>query len=132
MEIQEYIIVVLKIIVGVSIINVWLIQPNKPTKWRGGDATTIVEEFSVYGLSKIFYKLVFVVKVGLAILLLLSIKYDFLTLYSSLGLAALLFGSIVMHFKVKDPLLKSFPATLFMIMNLTIAYLTTSSIGWSL
>jgi hypothetical protein len=125
MEIQEYIIVVLKIIVGVSIINVWLIQPNKPTKWRGGDAT-IVEEFSVYGLSKIFYKLVFVVKVGLAILLLLSIKYDFLTLYSSLGLAALLSGSIVMHFKVKDPLMKSFPAILFMIMNLTIAYLTSS------
>ena len=126
MEIQEYIIVVLKIIVGVSIINVWLIQPNKPTKWRGVDATTIVEEFSVYGLSKIFYKLVFVVKVGLAILLLLSIKYDFLTLYSSLGLAALLLGSIVMHFKVKDPLMKSFPAILFMIMNLTIAYLTSS------
>ena len=126
MEIQEYIIVVLKIIVGVSIINVWLIQPNKHTKWRGGDATTIVEEFSVYGLSKIFYKLVFVVKVGLAILLLLSIKYDFLTLYSSLGLAALLSGSIVMHFKVKDPLMKSFPAILFMIMNLTIAYLTSS------
>jgi hypothetical protein len=126
MEIQEYIIVVLKIIVGVSIINVWLIQPKKPTKWRGGDATTIVEEFSVYGLSKIFYKLVFVVKVGLAILLLLSIKYDFLTLYSSLGLAALLLGSIVMHFKVKDPLMKSFPAILFMIMNLTIAYLTSS------
>jgi hypothetical protein len=126
MEIQEYIIVVLKIIVGVSIINVWLIQPNKPTNWRGGDATTIVEEFSVYGLSKIFYKLVFVVKVGLAILLLLSIKYDFLTLYSSVGLAALLLGSIVMHFKVKDPLMKSFPAILFMIMNLTIAYLTSS------
>ena len=126
MEIQEYIIIFLKIIVGVSIINVWLIQPNNPSRWRGGDAKTIIEEFNVYGLSKTFYKVVFVVKVGLAILLLLSIKYDFLTLYSSLGLAALLLGSIVMHFKVKDPLMKSFPAILFMIMNLTIAYLTSS------
>ena len=123
MEIQEYIIIALKIIVGLSILNVWLIQPNKPSKWRGGDATTITEEFSVYGLSKTFYYIVFAVKVGLAILLLVSIKYDVFSLYSSIGLAALLGGSIAMHLKVKDALFKSFPAFLFMIMNLIIAYL---------
>ena len=123
MEIQEYIIIGLKLIVGLSILNVWLIQPNKPSKWRGGDATTITEEFSVYGLSKTFYYIVFAVKVGLAILLLVSIKYDVFSLYSSIGLAALLGGSIAMHLKVKDALFKSFPAFLFMIMNLIIAYL---------
>ena len=124
MEIQEYIIIALKIIIGISIINVWLIQPNKPSKWRGGDATTITEEFNVYGLSNTFYKIIFVIKVGLAILLLISIKYDFLTLYSSIGLAILLGGSILMHVKIKDPLLKSFPAFLFLVMNLTILYLS--------
>ena len=123
MEIQEYIIIALKLIVGLSILNVWLIQPNKPSKWRGGDATTITEEFSVYGLSKTFYYIVFAVKVVLAILLLVSIKYDVFSLYSSIGLAALLGGSIAMHLKVKDALFKSFPAFLFMIMNLIIAYL---------
>ena len=123
MEIQAYIIIALKIIVGISIINVWLIKPNKPSKWRGGDATTITEEFSVYGLSKTFYYIVFAVKVGLAILLLVSIKYDVFSLYSSIGLAALLGGSIAMHLKVKDALFKSFPAFLFMVMNLIIAYL---------
>ena len=122
MEIQEYIIIALKLIVGLSILNVWLIQPNKPSKWRGGDATTITEEFSVYGLSKTFYYIVFAVKVGLAILLLVSIKYDVFSLYSSIGLAALLGGSIAMHLKVKDALFKSFPAFLFMVMNLIIAY----------
>lgn len=124
MEISEYIVIALKIIVGVSILNVWLVQSKKPTKWRGGDATSIIEEFSVYGLSKTFYNVVFVVKVGLAILLLASIKYDFLTLYSSIGLAALLGGSIAMHIKVKDALFKSFPAFLFMAINLIIAYLS--------
>ena len=124
MEIQEYIIIALKIIIGITIINVWLIQPNKPSKWRGGDATTITEEFNVYGLSNTFYKIIFVIKVGLAILLLISIKYDFLTLYSSIGLAILLGGSILMHVKIKDPLLKSFPAFLFLVMNLTILYLS--------
>ena len=123
MEIQEYIIIALKLIVGLSILKVWLIQPNKPSKWRGGDATTITEEFSVYGLSKTFYYIVFAVKVGLAILLLVSIKYDIFSLYSSIGLAALLGGSIAMHLKVKDALFKSFPAFLFMGLNLIIAYL---------
>jgi len=75
-------------------------------------------------LSNTFYKIIFVIKVGLAILLLISIKYDFLTLYSSIGLAILLGGSILMHVKIKDPLFKSFPAFLFLVMNLTILYLS--------
>ena len=36
MELQAYIIIGLKIIIGISILNVWLIQSNKHTKWRGG------------------------------------------------------------------------------------------------
>ena len=55
MELQAYIIIGLKIIIGISILNVWLIQSKKHTKWRGGAATTIIEEFNVYGLSKSFY-----------------------------------------------------------------------------
>lgn len=124
MELQAYIIIGLKIIIGISILNVWLIQSNKHTKWRGGDATTIIEEFNVYGLSKSFYVAVYVLKVSLAILLLASIQFDVLTLVSSLGLAVLLLGSILMHVKVKDAWYKSFPAFLFMLMNLVIAFLS--------
>ena len=124
MELQAYIIIGLKIIIGISILNVWLIQSNKHTKWRGGDATTIIEEFNVYGLSKSFYVTVYILKVSLAILLLASIQFDVLTLVSSLGLALLLLGSILMHVKVKDAWYKSFPAFLFMLMNLVIAFLS--------
>ena len=122
MELQAYIIIGLKIIIGISILNVWLIQSNKHTKWRGGDATTIIEEFNVYGLSKSFYVTIYILKVSLAILLLASIQFDVLTLVSSLGLALLLLGSILMHVKVKDAWYKSFPAFLFMVLNLIIAY----------
>ena len=124
MELQAYIIIGLKIIIGISILNVWLIQSNKHTKWRGGDATTIIEEFNVYGLSKSFYVAIYFLKVSLAILLLASIQFDVLTLVSSLGLAVLLLGSILMHVKVKDVWYKSFPAFLFMLMNLVIAFLS--------
>ena len=76
MELQAYIIIGLKIIIGISILNVWLIQSNKHTKWRGGNATTIIEEFNVYGLSKSFYVAIYFLKVSLAILLLASIQFD--------------------------------------------------------
>lgn len=125
-ELLDYISIILKIIVGLSILNVWLIQPNKATKWRGGDAETIVEEFEVYGLSKQFCYLVGFLKVSLALILLASIWFENLTLTGSLGLAALLLGSIFMHFKVKDELFKSFPAFLFLIMNLAIAWISST------
>jgi hypothetical protein len=122
MQTIDYIIIVLKVIVSLSILNVWLIQPKKNTKWRGGDATTIIEEFKCYGLSKTICYIIGFIKISLAILLLVSIKLEELTLASSLGLAILLLGSILMHLKIQDPLFKSFPAFLFVVMNLIIAY----------
>tara|TARA_R110002072_G_scaffold159819_5_gene310868 strand:- start:803 stop:1183 length:381 start_codon:yes stop_codon:yes gene_type:complete len=122
MSTLDYILIILKIIVSVSILNVWLIQPKKTTRWRGGNTRTIIEEFNYYGLSKVFCYFIGFLKVSLAILLLASITIEYLTLTASLGLAALLLGSIIMHIKVKDPLFKSFPAFLFMVMNLIIAY----------
>ncbi|MFD1061819.1 DoxX family protein [Winogradskyella litorisediminis] len=118
----DYIILALKIIVGASILNVWLIQPKKSTKWRGGNADTIIEEFKTYGLTKNMCYVIGFLKVSLAILLLLSVKFPEFTLFASLGLAALLLGSIAMHLKIKDPLYKSFPAALFLVLNLIIAY----------
>ncbi len=100
MNLVDYIVIALKVIVAFSILNVWLIQPKKETKWRGGDAKTIIEEFKVYGLSKTFCYVIGFLKVSLAIILLLSIKYQNLTLVGSLGLAILLLGSIAMHIKI--------------------------------
>jgi hypothetical protein len=122
MELIGYGIIALKIIVGISILNVWLLQKGKATKWRGGEAQTIFEEFEVYGFSKQFCYVIGFLKVSLALLLLASIQFQVLALVGSLGLAILLLGSILMHFKIKDPLYKSFPAFLFFVMNLLIAY----------
>jgi len=122
MEFIEYGIIALKIIVGISILNVWLLQKNKATKWRGGAAETILEEFEVYGLSKQFCYIIGFLKVSFALLLLASLQFNSLTLVGSLGLAALLMGSVFMHIKIKDPLHKSFPASLFIVMSLLIAY----------
>ena len=47
---MEEVKIALKIIVGLSLLNVWLLQYNKPSRWRGGDAKTMMQEFETYGL----------------------------------------------------------------------------------
>jgi len=47
---MEYAEIALKLIIGLSILNVWLVRSKKSTAWRGGDANNIAEEFQAYGL----------------------------------------------------------------------------------
>ena len=119
---MNYFIIALQCIVAVSILNVWLVQNKKPTQWRGGNAKTIIEEFEVYGLPVWMCYVIGTFKVVLALCLLAAIWYPILRQPSALGLALLLLGSIAMHLKIKDPLKKSFPAFLFLIMCLYIAF----------
>lgn len=117
-----YVIIILKLIIGFSILNVWLIQPQKATKYRGGDSKNIIDEFKAYGFSKSFCYIIGFLKITLAIILLFSVYFKNLTLLGSLGLALLLLGSVLVHIKIKDPLYKSFPAALFLVMNLIIVW----------
>ena len=45
---------ILSIIVGLTVINVWLFRSGKATSYRGGNASSLMEEFEVYGLSDYF------------------------------------------------------------------------------
>ncbi|WP_026756016.1 DoxX family protein [Sediminibacter sp. Hel_I_10] len=119
---MTYIIIVLKFIVSISLINVWLIQKDAPTKWRGGNAQNLKQEFEVYGLPAWMLYVVGVLKVVLALCLLASIWFTLLAQPAALALAVLLLGSIIMHFKINDPLYKSMPAAIFLVLCLIIAF----------
>ncbi len=119
---MNYLIIALQLIVGLSILNVWLVQAQKNTRWRGGDATTITEEFREYGLPAWSVYVVGFIKVVLALLLLAAIWLPSLRFPAAIGLAFMLAGSVVMHLKIGDPLIKSFPAGLFLVMCLVIAF----------
>ena len=119
---MEYIVIAAKLIVGISLLNVWLIQKDKPTRWRGGDAQNIVDEFKAYGLPVWMCYLVGFLKVTLGILLIISIWVPVLAYPAAIGLAVLLAGSIIMHFKIGDPLFKSLPAFIFLLLCLFIAF----------
>ena len=47
---MEYLIIALKAIVGLSILNVWLLRSGKETPWRGAEAGCLEDEFKAYGL----------------------------------------------------------------------------------
>jgi len=121
---MNYFTIALQLIVGLSILNVWLIQANKSTQWRGGSATTIKEEFKVYGLPEWSCYLIGFLKVALAIGLIAAIWFPYLLQPAAIGLAVLLTGSILMHIKIKDAIKKSFPAFLFLCMCVYLAFLS--------
>ncbi|NND88309.1 MAG: DoxX family protein [Flavobacteriaceae bacterium] len=119
---MEYIRITLQLIIGFSILNVWLLQYDKNTRWRGGSATTLKEEFAVYGMPSWSLYLVGFLKVSLAIALIAAIWFPYLLDPAAIGLALLLTGSVIMHFKIKDPLFKSFPAALFILLCLVLIF----------
>lgn len=120
---MEILIIALKLIVGLSILNVWLVRSKKSTAWRGGDANNIVEEFKNYGLPVWFMWTVGTAKVGLALLLLASIYYPQVEAIAAYGIAFLMLGAVSMHIKIGDPLKKSLPAFTFLVLSLVIALL---------
>lgn len=119
---MEYVEIALKLIVGLSILNVWLLRANKSTEWRGGNADNIVEEFKAYGLPKWFMYIIGTAKSILAVLLLASIMYPQVEMIAALGIAFLMTGAVSMHFKIGDPLKKSLPAFTFLVLSLVIAF----------
>ena len=115
-----YYTVAAKIIIFISIINVWFIRFNKPTPWRGGDSKSMKEEFETYGLSHTIMYLVGTIKVGLAILLIVSLWIKDLSTPAAGAMGIFMLGAIAMHFKADDPSIKSFPALILFILSVGI------------
>ena len=117
---------ILSVIVGLTVINVWLFRSGKSTSYRGGDANSLMEEFVVYGLGDYFLT-IGIIKVGLAILLILSLYFQKLRLISASGIGIMMLVAIYMHFSVGDELIKSMPASVMLLSCLVIAYSSKKS-----
>ena len=114
---------ILSVVVGLTVINVWLFRSGKSTSYRGGNASNLMEEFEVYGLGD-YFMTIGIIKVSLAVLLLLSIYFNKLKLISSIGIAIMMLVAVYMHFSVGDELMKSMPASVMLVSCLIIAYST--------
>jgi uncharacterized membrane protein HdeD (DUF308 family) len=120
---MDYLRLLLQIIVGLGILNVWLIRANLSTGYRGGDAKNLREEFATYGLPSWFFYLIGVLKISCALALLAGIWLPVLVIPGAVGLAVLMAGAFTMHLKVKDPFKKAWPSLAMLAMSLLIAVL---------
>ncbi|WP_438969378.1 DoxX family protein [Nonlabens sp.] len=123
MELIDIVEIIIKLVVGLSILNVWLVNRNKLTPWRGGNANSMQEEFAAYGLSKNMMIIVGTLKCLFAVLLLISIIFSVTEYTGAIGIAVLMAGAIIMHLKINDPIKKSLPAGIFLILSLITLYI---------
>ena len=117
-----------KILLFVSIVNVWFFRANRGTRYRGGTAVSMKEEFQVYGLSETMMYLIGFLKVLTAIALVVSIWFPVLAIPASAAMGFLMIGAIWMHLKVKDPIKKALPAFLFLLLSTFIWLYSTGMI----
>jgi uncharacterized membrane protein YphA (DoxX/SURF4 family) len=112
--------IVIQIIIGLSIYNVWLLRFGKATGWRGGEAKNMKEEFAVYGLPGWMVGVVGFLKLLFATCLIAGIWFPVFTKPAAMGMAILMLGAIAMHVKVKDPLKRSLPALSLLVLSLLV------------
>jgi len=80
------------------------------------NAPHMKNEFKRFGLEKIGLTTVLLEITG-AIGLLVGLKFYFILMISSLGLALLMFAGLIVRIKLKDSIWISFPAFFYMVLN---------------
>lgn len=107
---MEQLTVVLQLVIGLGIANVWLLRTNKASAWRGGSSTTMAEEFAVYGMPPWSVTVIGTLKLLCAAALIAGIWVPGLTKPAAAALGFLMLGAVLMHVKVQDAALRSLPA----------------------
>ena len=113
---------ILQIIVAAGLLNVWLFRYSKETVYRGQSAKNLKEEFAAYGLPEWFHYFIGFLKIGSALALIFGLWNHQVALAGASLISVLMLGAIAMHIKVKDPLKKSVPAVLMLLMSIVIIY----------
>ena len=114
---------VLQLIVGLGLLNVWLVRPRSATAYRGGEATSLQEEFAVYGLPSAAFYVVGALKVTAAVVLIAGVWVALPVQLAAGVIAALMVGALAMHVKVKDPAKKAVPAGTMLVLSTAIVLL---------
>jgi hypothetical protein len=115
---------VLQLVVGLGLLNVWLVRSKSATAYRGGEATSLQEEFAVYGLPSVVFYVVGVLKVTAAVVLIAGVWVTLPVQLAAAVVAALMVGALAMHVKVGDPVKKAVPAGTMLVLSSAIVLLT--------
>jgi uncharacterized membrane protein YphA (DoxX/SURF4 family) len=114
---QHTIGLILQAIVGLGLLNVWLLRRQSATAYRGGEAKNLKDEFAAYGLPAPMFYIVGGLKIVCGVLLLVGLAYPPVVLPAAAVVAVLMMGAVAMHLKVGDPMSKFVPAALMLAMS---------------
>lgn len=114
---QHTIGLILQAIVGLGLLNVWLLRRQSATAYRGGEAKNLKDEFAAYGLPAPMFYIVGGLKIICGVLLLVGFAYPPVVLPAAAVVAVLMMGAVAMHLKVRDPVSKFVPAALMLAMS---------------
>jgi hypothetical protein len=114
---------ILEVIVGLGLLNVWLLRARSSTAYRGGSAQTLRQEFDSYGLPAAAFYVVGTLKVLAGVILLAALWMPMPARLAATVVAGLMVGALLMHAKAKDPARKSVPAVMMLAMCVGIVVL---------
>ena len=114
----------LQLVVGLGLLNVWLVRAGAATAYRGGEAKTLREEFRAYGLPDAAFYVVGALKIVAGVVLVAGLWMDLPVRLAAGTVALLMVGALAMHVKVGDPPKRSLPAALMLLMSGAIVWLT--------
>ena len=100
----------LQLVVGASILFVWLFRANVPTNYRVGQAQTLREEVTEAGLPDYMYDVMRIIKPIFAFFFIIGIVWTPITLPCMAFTTIFMVGAVGMHIKVRDTLSKMLPA----------------------
>lgn len=118
---MNYFTMFFQLFLGIAMYDVWWFRYRRPGIFRGGDTTTMEEEFRFYGLPDGFRKVVRVLKLSAGTLVLVGLFHPLPAFIGAFMLCFLMAGAVCMHIKVKDPLYKAIPSVSFLLMSVWVA-----------
>jgi uncharacterized membrane protein YphA (DoxX/SURF4 family) len=95
----------------------------KKTGYRGGSSGNLKEEFSSYGLPPWTVYFIGFLKVSSALALIAGIWLPVVVFPAALLVSFLMLGALAMHFKIRDPLKKSAPAFVMLLLSIGVTVL---------
>ena len=113
-----------QIIVALGLVNVWILRFGRKTAYRGGAGESLPGEFAAYGLPSWSVWLVGALKLSCAALFVAGIWLPKAVAPAAGVLIGLMLGALLMHVKVRDPLIRSLPAALMLGMSIFLLWNT--------
>lgn len=107
---QFYFSDLLQLVVGVSILTVWIFRSTKASAYRVGGAQTLAEEFTEVGVPEWVYDVLRILKPIFAFLLVIGIVYKPFFFPCITFTTLVMLGAVGAHLKVRDSFAKWWPA----------------------